>query len=116
MIHWRQIKNTWCIWPSRPIGLIEIIGGSYFSISPHITYKNLLESLYKRNYAIHAWSYFPGLDHQCLSNYAWKDLRYCKKVLEERLLQKLPITRIGHSLGCKLNLLSPDGGRNCKGI
>ena len=28
----------------------------------------------------------------------------------------LPVLRLGHSLGCKLHLLAPDGGRGCAGL
>ena len=116
MIRWRQYENTWSIWPPNPIGLVEVIGGSYFSASPQISYKNLLEGLSAQNFAIHAWSYLPGLDHQSLANTAWKELRYCRQILNERLQRDISVLRLGHSLGCKLQLLAPDGGRNCDGV
>ena len=116
MMRWRQYESTWCIWPPNPIGLVEVIGGSYFSASPQISYKNLLEGLSEQNFAIHAWSYIPGLDHQSLANAAWKELRYCRKILNDRLQRDISVVRIGHSLGCKLQLLAPDGGRNCNGV
>ena len=28
----------------------------------------------------------------------------------------VPVLRLGHSLGCKLHLLAPDGGRRCEGL
>ena len=33
--------------------------------------------------------------------------------LSKRIGVAIPSIRIGHSLGCKLHLISPDGGRNC---
>ena len=116
MSTFRRIDNVFCQWPSRPLGLIEIIGGSYISIKPEVTYKRLISRLLKKNYAVHSWSYIPNFDHQIQANYAWKQFRLSRKILEKRigLIQKT--IRLGHSLGCKLHLLAPDGGRNCNGL
>jgi len=112
----KLINNVSCKWPSKIVGLIEIIGGSYISINPNITYKKLISGLLQRNFAVHSWSYIPNFDHQLQANQAWKELRQSRKVLEKRvgLIQKS--IRLGHSLGCKLHLLAPDGGRNCDGL
>ena len=112
----RRISNIFCQWPTRPTGLIEIIGGSYISIKPEVTYKRLISGLLQRNFAIHTWSYIPNFDHQFQANQAWKQFRLSRKILEDRigLIQKR--IRLGHSLGCKLHLLAPDGGRNCNGL
>ena len=112
MTQWRKINRTWCIWPSRPKELIEMIGGSYLGISPNISYKRLLEGLSKKNIAIHAWNYIPGFDHQAQANEAWKEFRECRFKLESRIgIKSYRPVRIGHSLGCKLHLISPDRGR-----
>ncbi len=112
----RYINDVFCKWPSRPIGLIEIIGGSYLSIKPEITYKRIIEELFKKNFAVHAWSFIPVFDHQIQSNQAWKSFRSCRKILEKRVGTIPPPIRLGHSLGCKLHLLAPDGGTGCKGL
>tara|TARA_Y100000589_G_C26758148_1_gene468646 strand:- start:69 stop:545 length:477 start_codon:yes stop_codon:yes gene_type:complete len=31
-----------------------------------------------------------------------------------RISKEIKTVRVGHSLGCKLHLISPDGGRNCE--
>ena len=116
MTYLRRIGQTWCNWPSQPKAVIEIIGGSYLATSPNISYRKLIEGLANHNLAVHAWSYLPGLDHQSQANNAWKSLRNCKKKLQERIGNDLQSIRIGHSLGCKLHLLAPDGGRNCKAL
>ena len=36
------------------------------------------------------------------------------RFLSKRIGSSIPVVRIGHSLGCKLHLISPDGGRNCE--
>ncbi len=115
MTQWRKINRIWCIWPSKPKELIEMIGGSYLGLSPNISYKRLLEGLSKKNIAIHAWNYLPGFDHQAQSNEAWKEFRECRIKLQSRIGNEpyKPI-RLGHSLGCKLHLIAPDRGRNSK--
>tara|TARA_Y100001968_G_C19326296_1_gene701926 strand:+ start:453 stop:1178 length:726 start_codon:yes stop_codon:yes gene_type:complete len=112
----RRISDVFCRWPSRPIGLIEIIGGSYISIKPEVTYKKLIAELYQRKFAIHAWSYIPNFDHQTQANQAWKQLRLSRKMLEKEFGPLQKSIRLGHSLGCKLHLLAPDGGINCDGL
>ena len=116
MSYWRNVNKIWCLWPPRPKGLIEVIGGSYLSASPHLSYRKLLEEIFKGNIAIHAWSYLPGLDHQKLANEAWKELRGCKRKLEKRVGVLPPPIKLGHSLGCKLHLIAPDSGRNSKSL
>ena len=45
---------------------------------------------------------------------AWKDFKNCQRSLSKRIGISIPSIRIGHSLGCRLHLISPDGGRNCE--
>ena len=116
MNSFKRISDVTCQWPSRPVGLIELIGGSYISIKPEVTYKRLISNLLQRNFAVHAWNYIPNFDHQLQSNQAWKQFRQSRKILEQRVGFKTKSIRLGHSLGCKLHLLSPDGGRNCDGL
>ncbi len=116
MSTFRRISDVYCQWPSRPVGLIEIIGGSYISIKPEITYKRLISGLLQRNFAVHSWSYIPTFDHQLQANLAWKQFRQSRKILEKRVGLIPKSLRLGHSLGCKLHLLAPDGGRNCNGL
>ena len=106
--------NTNCYWPSNPKKIIEFIGGSYLATRPDFTYKRFIENLLKKNYAIHAYRYIPQFDHQEISSNAWKDFKMCKKVLSKRINKELKTVRVGHSLGCKIHLISPDGGRNCE--
>ncbi len=116
MSTFRRISDVSCQWPSRPIGLVELIGGSYISIKPEITYKRLISSFLRRNFAVHSWSYIPNFDHQLQANHAWKQFRQSRKILQKRVGLIPKSIRLGHSLGCKLHLLAPDGGRNCDGL
>ena len=116
MCTFRRINDVFCQWPSRPVGLIELIGGSYVSIKPEVTYKRLISGLLQRNFAVHSWSYIPNFDHQLQANQAWQQFRQSRKILEKRIGLIPKSIRLGHSLGCKLHLLAPDGGRNCNGL
>ena len=106
--------NTHCYWPSNPKKIIEFIGGSYLAAKPDFAYKRFIGSLLKNNYAVHAYRYVPQFDHQEISSKAWKDFKSCKQVLFMRISKEIKTVRVGHSLGCKLHLISPDGGRNCE--
>ena len=116
MQRWIKNGDVLCKWPNKPTGLIEIIGGSYLSISPHISYARILKGLSRNGLAIHALIYTPNFDHQSQANKAWQEFRFCKRILRERIGYLPPVTRLGHSLGCKLHLLAPDGGRNSEGL
>tara|TARA_Y100000589_G_C27115075_1_gene613902 strand:+ start:562 stop:1284 length:723 start_codon:yes stop_codon:yes gene_type:complete len=105
--------NNYCYWPSNPKAVVEFIGGSYLATKPDITYKRFIENLLKKNFAVHAYQYIPQFDHQEISFRAWRNFKKCKKALFKRLSKEINTIRIGHSLGCKLHLISPDGGRNC---
>ena len=106
--------NNYCYWPSNPKKIIEFIGGSYLASKPDLTYKRFIESLIDKNYAVHAYKYTPQFDHQELAIKAWKDFKNCQRSLSKRIGKSIPSIRLGHSLGCKLHLISPDGGRNCE--
>ena len=64
---------------------------------------------------MHAWSYVPGFDHQSQANDAWRRFRRARAELTDRDDGLRPL-RLGHSLGCKLHLLAPDGGRGSRAL
>jgi hypothetical protein len=118
MARWRQQDDLWLLEPGiRPHGLVEFIGGTYLATNPQLSYRRFLEALARRGWRVHAWSYVPGFDHQAQANAAWGRFREQRRLLAE--FEALPPgepLRIGHSLGCKLHLLAPDGGRRCRGL
>lgn len=116
MSNWVRVRDCWTLSPRQPRGLVEFVGGSYLAATPQISYRRLLEGLAARGIAVHAWSYVPGFDHQLQAREAWSAMRACRSRLQDRLGQLPPPLRLGHSLGCKLHLLAPDGGRNCNGL
>ncbi|MFM7085544.1 MAG: DUF1350 family protein [Cyanobium sp.] len=115
MPRWVQQNDLWQLWPDgAPRGLIEFIGGSYLAATPQLSYRRLLEALATRGWRLHAWSYVPGFDHQSQANTAWRRFRSARAVLG--LPGDARPLRLGHSLGCKLHLLAPDGGRGGSGL
>ena len=116
MQSWRQQGSIWQLRPRQPKGLIEFIGGSYLAATPQVSYRRILEDLCDAGLAIHAWAYVPGFDHQSQAKEAWMAFRQSRRQLEDRCgLLPAPL-RLGHSLGCKLHLLAPDGGRGGRGL
>jgi hypothetical protein len=123
---WRQLGPLWCLDPDPASGgpargRIEFIGGSYLAATPQLSYRRLLEALASRGWAVRAWSYVPGFDHQSQANEAWRSFRSEREAAVRaaggfETNQAEPVLRLGHSLGCKLHLLAPDGGRRCRGL
>jgi hypothetical protein len=56
----------------------------------------------------------PGFDHQAQANAAWRLFRQVRE--QQTWPNDTTLLRLGHSLGCKLHLLAPDGGRRCDGL
>lgn len=121
---WRQRGPIWCLDPPRTSsdrpgegpGRIEFIGGSYLAATPQLSYRRLLEALAGQGWTVRAWSYVPGFDHQSQANEAWRAFRADREAItREAGGFEVPagerVLRLGHSLGCKLHLLAPDGGR-----
>ena len=110
MTRWRQRGDIWELEPAAlERGTIEFIGGSYLAASPQLSYRRLLEALASLGWRVRAWSYVPGFDHQDQANLAWRRFRQLR-VADGAVL------RLGHSLGCKLHLLAPDGGRGSSAL
>ena len=70
----------------------------------------------QRRPRVHAWAYVPGFDHQSQAKEAWMAFRQARRQLEDCCGGLPTALRLGHSLGCKLHLLAPDGGRGSHGL
>jgi len=115
MPRWQQRDDLWLLEPDGAArGLIEFIGGSYLAATPQLSYRRLLETLAAQGWRLHAWSYVPGFDHQSQANAAWR--RFRRERAEAGMGPADRPLRLGHSLGCKLHLLAPDGGRGSSGL
>ena len=110
MTRWRQRGDIWELEPAAlERGTLEFIGGSYLAASPQLSYRRLLEALASLGWLVRAWSYVPGFDHQDQANLAWRRFRQLRGA-------EGAVLRLGHSLGCKLHLLAPDGGRGSSAL
>ena len=110
MTRWRQRGDIWELEPAAlERGTLEFIGGSYLAASPQLSYRRLLEALAGLGWRVRAWSYVPGFDHQDQANLAWRRFRQLRGA-------NGAVLRLGHSLGCKLHLLVPDGGRGSSAL
>ena len=115
MVSWRQRGPLWCLDPAGAERRLEFIGGSYLAATPQLSYRRLLEALADRGWQVRAWSYVPGFDHQSQANEAWRAFRADRQGGGDPAGAARPL-RLGHSLGCKLHLLAPDGGRGASGL
>ena len=117
MLGWRQRGDIWQLDAKRANrGTVEFIGGSYLAATPQLSYRRLLEGLAVRGWRIRAWSYVPGFYHQDQANTAWRRFRQLRDADVEGGEPGQVSLRLGHSLGCKLHLLAPDGGRGGAGL
>ncbi len=129
---WTQRGPLWCLEPPAEAGphgagprgagpggadRLEFIGGSYLAATPQLSYRRLLEAFSLQGWSVRAWSYVPGFDHQSQANEAWRSLRRDRLQSESVAAPAgQRVLRLGHSLGCKLQLLAPDGGRGCAAL
>ena len=112
-MNWRQVGELWLLEPAQPKARLEFIGGSGLGSTPQLSYRRLLEALGQQCWAVHCWPFIPGFDHQLLAVEAWRAFRRHQERQPPGL--DLPTLRLGHSMGCKLQLLAPDQGRGCDG-
>lgn len=110
--HWRRHGSVWRVAPPRPVGVIQFIGGSYLAVQPQLAYRRLLTAFEAMGWAVLSWAYTPNFDHQAQADEAFTALAHALR-RETGWSADLPVVRLGHSLGCKLHLLAPDGGRGC---
>ncbi|MXY62720.1 MAG: DUF1350 domain-containing protein [Synechococcus sp. SB0665_bin_28] len=111
--HWRQLGRVWLALPPQPVGIIQFIGGNGLAVQPQWSYQRLLRAFEAQGWGVLTWAYRLSLDHQQQADQAFLDLE--RALRREPGLARLPLLRVGHSLGCKLLLLAPDEGLGCGG-
>ena len=82
-------------------------------LQPQWSYQRLLQAFEAQGWGVLTWAYRLSLDHQQQADQAFLDLE--RVLRREPGLARLPLLRVGHSLGCKLLLLAPDQGLGCGG-
>ena len=107
-MNWQEIRGTWVLVPSNPIGIIHFLGGAFVATLPHLTYRCLLEHLADKGYLIIATPFVNTLDHIAIAKSVLLKFEYTLERLQDSgEIRKLylPIYGIVHSMGCKLHLL-----------
>lgn len=108
-MNWQEIAGNWVLIPSRPTAIVHFLGGAFVATAPHVTYRWLLEHLSRQGYVIVATPFVNTLDHTAIAQQTLRNFERAFTQMQERgLLRKryLPIYGLGHSMGCKLHLLS----------
>ncbi len=105
---WQERFGNWLLIPPHPRGIIHFLGGAFIAAAPQVTYRWLLEALYREGYAVIATPFINTFDHEAIA----EDVVTRFESLLKRLrydgalpVQELPIYGLGHSMGCKLHLL-----------
>ncbi|MBD2206424.1 DUF1350 family protein [Calothrix sp. FACHB-1219] len=108
-MEWKEIRGNWVLIPRNPIGIIHFLGGAFVATAPHLTYRWLLEQLAAKGYLIVATPFVNTLDHIAIAKSVLLNFeRTLERLQDSSALRKayLPIYGIGHSMGCKLHLLT----------
>lgn len=100
----KPIAHSWVAIQSKPIGIVEFIGGALFGSAPIVSYDYFLRSLYEAGYTVIALPFRFGLNHQYIAEtlLAERDEVF-KEIAASH--QGLPRFWVGHSLGCKYIIL-----------
>jgi Protein of unknown function (DUF1350) len=105
---WQEISGNWVYIPRQPRAIVHFLGGAFVAAAPHITYRLLLEDLAQQGYAIIATPFINTFDHRSIASDVYNSFEDTLELLQDRrYLPKdgLPIYGVGHSMGCKLQLL-----------
>ncbi|MCJ2544146.1 DUF1350 family protein [Thermostichus vulcanus] len=100
---WQTDGQTWFLLPSQPRAVVHFLGGAFVGAAPQFFYSRLLEELARMDMAIVATPYTTDIDHAQLAFSAVQSLQIG---LRSKGLVGLPLFGLGHSLGCKLQILS----------
>lgn len=114
MVYWQKIGKSNILIPENPVGIIHFLGGAFVAIAPQFSYRWLLEELANAGFVIIATPFFDPtkeniFDHREIAR---STLNRFENVLERLQNTKqlnvgcLPIYGMGHSIGCKLHLLT----------
>ena len=107
-LEWRKISGSWVLIPRHPKGILHFLGGAFVATAPELTYRWLLEQLAAEGYAIVTTPFVNTLDHAAIAQSVSLSFERTLEQLHAKSILSgyLPIYGIGHSMGCKLHLLS----------
>jgi len=100
---WQDVGTSQVLLPPNPQGIIHFLGGALVGALPQWSYRGLLERLAAHGYIIITQAVIPDLDHRGLAAKAYAQFNEVVQGLQ--LPRTLPVYGMGHSLGCKLQLL-----------
>lgn len=102
-IPWREVEQSWVLTPAQPKAVIHFLGGAFFAAAPHLSYRHLLEAIAKHGYVIVATPFLnSSFDHRQIATEVHQSFRRLRSKL---FLDFFPVFGMGHSMGCKLQLL-----------
>ncbi|MBD2080587.1 DUF1350 family protein [Leptolyngbya sp. FACHB-17] len=104
---WQEISGNWVLVPDRPIAIIHFLGGAFVATAPQLTYRRLLEFLGDQGYLIVATPFVNTFDHAEIAESVLINFeKALNGVRSQYSVRYLPIYGMGHSMGCKLHLLT----------
>ncbi len=106
---WQEVAGNWVFIPPRPTGIVHFLGGAFVASAPQLTYRWLLEQVGQSGYAVVATPFVNTLDHaEIARSTLWSFEQTLNRLQSTGLLNKqyLPVYGLGHSMGCKLHLLT----------
>ncbi|HEY9908532.1 MAG TPA: DUF1350 family protein [Thermosynechococcaceae cyanobacterium] len=105
---WQEISGNWVLVPPRPIAILHFLGGAFVATAPHITYRRLLERLALQGYVVVATPFVNTFDHRAIAQTVLRNFDRAVAQLYDTQLRRrsLPVYGVGHSMGCKLHLLT----------
>ena len=106
---WQEISGNWVLVPPHPVGIVHFLGGAFVAAAPQVTYRWLLEQIAAQDYIVVATPFINTLDHSAIARQVLQSFERTINELHERAIlrkQYLPIYGLGHSMGCKLHLLT----------
>ncbi|MGA1263891.1 MAG: DUF1350 family protein [Prochlorothrix sp.] len=94
--------------PPHPHALIHFLGGAFIGMAPQVLYQRLLEQLAQAGYGIIATPFVNTFDHWEIAQTVSQRFHRTRLYLEQRskIDEGLPIFGLGHSMGCKLQVLT----------
>jgi hypothetical protein len=100
---WQQIEQNWILAPKHPKAVVHFLGGAFFAAAPHVTYSRLLEAIAAQGYVVVATPFLnSSFDHRQIATEIHQSFR---RVRSKLFLDFFPVFGMGHSMGCKLQLL-----------
>jgi hypothetical protein len=106
-MEWQAVAGNWFLVPENPRAIIHFLGGAFVAAAPQVTYRWLLENLYRQGYCVVATPFVNTFDHGVIATEVQITFEQGLTYLRKQVLGNhyLPIYGLGHSMGCKVHLL-----------